>query len=112
MFDWTYSNAIHTGHAINHLKVVQNQLGTFLYANDTLLNSYNVTNNMGTRLGMISEAFSNDFDGRFDNFTVYVGKCIYTLSDGSTLINNLTNQDFWFEEIPRIQPQWPYRTRQ
>ena len=112
VFDWTYSNAIHTGHAINHLKVVQNQLGTFLYANDTLLNSYNVTNNMGTRLGMISEAFSNDFDGRFDNFTVYVGKCIYTLSDGSTLINNLTNQDFWFEEIPRIQPQWPYRTRQ
>jgi hypothetical protein len=54
---------------------------------------------------MVSEAFANNFEGRFDNFTVYVGKCIYSQSDRFTPINNLLNHDFLIEKIPRLQPQ-------
>lgn len=73
LVDWTYSPAIHTGFTSNHLKVVRDQGLIELYANGTLLTSLNDTTYMGTLIGLASESWADNYDTRYDNFTLTTG---------------------------------------
>ena len=76
LIGWTSSAAIHTGTQANRLKVVRSGPNITLYINGTQVGSTWDGTYTGTWLGMESEAFSANFDGRFDNFVVYSGACI------------------------------------
>jgi uncharacterized repeat protein (TIGR01451 family) len=94
---WIQSGALHMGNETNHLVVVRKQTNITLYANDTMLASTNDGTYLGGGLGMMSESFTANYDGRFDNFSVTTGGCIGSPSTALLPINNLAAEDFWIE---------------
>jgi uncharacterized repeat protein (TIGR01451 family) len=75
LIDWTPSSAIHTGSQTNHLKVVRYGASIQLYANGQLLATTSDATYLGSGLGISSDAFSKNYDGRFDNLVVQPGIC-------------------------------------
>ena len=70
LIDWTSSSAILRNQSTNHLKIVRQGTNIFMYANGKLLTTKVDGTHMGTSLGMEAEAFSTNYDVRFDNLTV------------------------------------------
>jgi hypothetical protein len=85
LIDWTQSSALHTGYQSNHLKVVRQGATIALYANNQLLATFTDNTYHGTGVGMMSDAFQDNFDGRFDNFKVNPG-CLES-ETASTVFN-------------------------
>lgn len=73
LVNWTSSPAIHGGSQTNRLKVVCSGSNITLYVNDQMLITGSDRTYLGSGLGMAAEAYSANFDARFDNFNVYTG---------------------------------------
>ena len=82
LIDWTNSPAIHSGSLTNRLEVVRKGASIELYANDQLLTTISDSTYTGSLLGVSAATVPANFDGRFDNFTVYTGACIDTPTAG------------------------------
>jgi hypothetical protein len=78
LIDWTNSDAIKTGFQTNRLKVIRIGSHIALYANGQFLTATSDSTYTGSMLGLEAATGSANFDGRFDNFTVYTGSCIGT----------------------------------
>jgi hypothetical protein len=75
LVDWTSSPAIRKGAETNHLKVIRSGTGISLYVNGQPVGGTTDSTHTGAGLGIAADAFSANFDGRFDNFAVYTGAC-------------------------------------
>ena len=104
MIGWRRSSALNPGFATNHLAVVRKQMEIRLYANSYLIGQTNDYTYSGTRVGMVSDAFTENYDGRFDNFAVTKGVCIGGYSSTLTPAATSTIKDFWFSQRPA--PGW------
>jgi hypothetical protein len=76
LINWTNSPAVHSGSLTNRLEVVRKGASIELYANDQLLTTISHSTYTGSLLGVAAATVPANFDGRFDNFTVYTGACI------------------------------------
>ena len=92
LIDWQYSSAIHPRFQANRMQVVRIGSNIKVYANGHLLGSVNDGTYRGTWSGLVSEAWSGYFDGRFDNFALYTGGCIGTL-DAPVMIDRASSYD-------------------
>jgi hypothetical protein len=70
LIDWTQSPALKAGDNSNRLGVVRHDDNIALYGNGQLLTNYVDDTYHGTVLAMVADAFSNNYDARFDNLTV------------------------------------------
>ncbi|OGO66183.1 MAG: hypothetical protein A2030_02010 [Chloroflexi bacterium RBG_19FT_COMBO_50_10] len=95
---WRQSASIQPGYASNHMEVVRIQSEIRLYVNDHWLVTTNDGTYHGGVLGMQSDSFYADFDGRFDNFTVTTGVCIDTRVSMIAPSNDSGFETRWMEQ--------------
>ena len=95
LIDWTLSAAILPGYQTNHLKVERTGSNITMYANGQTLGSVSDGIYTGSGVGMASEAFSEYFDGRFDNFTLSSGSCLGTQAAMRSLNYGASFQILW-----------------
>jgi hypothetical protein len=72
------------GYQTNHLKVIRIGGNIQVFVNGQMLGSVNDWTYSGTWMGMVGEAYSTYFDGRFDNFTIYSYPCMGQSSMGAS----------------------------
>jgi hypothetical protein len=98
LIDWTQSPALNPGYQTNRIKIVRAGDGISMYGNNQLLATVTDGTYHGTGLGMESEAYNNtpNYDGRFDNLSVYPG-CfppqLLSIPGAQTSLNKMYSMD-------------------
>ncbi len=72
---WVSNPAINPGLQTNRMGIERRGRDISLYVNDQLLGALPDWTYQGTGIGMVSEAWSGSFEGRFDNFSLNVFSC-------------------------------------
>lgn len=98
LIDWARSPAILTGFQSNHLINTLTEDSITLYANNQLLATYSDGTYHGTGLGMISEFFSGNYNGHFNNLLVYPG-CFLSQADSMPFNHTLFFMDLWTKQV-------------